>query len=133
MLKEVNKMTAYYITRTVIAIILGGLFALLGAPWWMALLAGVLALAFFIYAPLSGRYTVQPEKNAAALGRDEFTRSVTDKSGRNAFAFMEIVLGGIIIYAMVTYQDVVSVSALSVLLALGVIVFFVSDFWMRRM
>lgn len=126
-------MTAYYVTRIILAVALGGLFALLGAPWWMALLAGLLALAFFIYAPHSGRYTVQPEKNAAPLGRDEFTRSVADKSGRNAFAFMEIVLGGIIIYAMVTNQEVVSVSALSVLLALGIIVFFASDFWLRRM
>jgi hypothetical protein len=125
-------MTAYYVTRTILAIILGGLFALLGAPWWMALLAGVLALAFFIYAPLSGRYTVQPEKNAAALARDEFTRSVSDKSGRNAFVFTEIALAGIILYATVIHLEAVSVSALSVLLALGFIVFFISDFWLRR-
>jgi len=116
-----------------ISIVLGGLFALLGAQWWMAVLAGLLALAVFLYAPLSGRYSVQPDKGLTPLGRDEFARSVTDKAGRNAFAFMMIALAGLVIYSLLSARTVVPVNALSVVLALGVIVFFVSDYWMRRM
>ena len=126
-------MAGYYVSRLIIAIVLGGLFALLGAQWWIAVLAGSLALAVFFYAPLSGRYTVQPDKGLAPLGRDEFSRSVTDKAGRNAFAFMMIALAGIVIYSLLSTRTVVAVTALSVVLALGVIVFFVSDYWMRRM
>lgn len=126
-------MTGYYVSRMMISIVLGVLFALLGAQWWIAVLAGLLAAAGFFYAPLSGRYNVQPDKNLAPLGRDEFSRSITDKAGRNAFAFMIIALAGIIIYSQLSTRMAVPVSTLSVLLALGVIVFFVSDYWMRRM
>jgi hypothetical protein len=87
----------------------------------------------FLYAPLSGRYTVQPDKGLNPLGRDEFSKSITDKAGRNAFAFMMIALAGIIVYSQLSTRIDVPVSALSVILALGVIVFFVSDYWMRRM
>ena len=126
-------MTSYYVSRTLISIILGGLFPLLGAQWWMAVLAGLLALAVFFYAPLNGRYTVQPDKGFTALGRDEFSRSVTDKAGRNAFVFIMIALAGIIIYSLLSARTDVPVNTLSVVLALGVFVFFVSDYWMRRM
>jgi len=126
-------MTSYYISRMIISIVLGGLFALLGAQWWMAILIGLLALAVFIYAPLSGRYTVKADKTLTPLGRDEFSRSVTDKAGRNAFAFMMVALAGIIVYSLLANRTVVTVTALSVVLALGVIVFYVSDYWMRRM
>lgn len=126
-------MTSYYVSRIIISIVLGGLFALLGAQWWMAVLAGLLALVVFFYAPLSGRYTVQPDRGLAPLGRDEFSRSVTDKAGRNAFAFMMITLAGIIVYSLLSARIVVTATALSVVLALGVVVFFVSDYWMRRM
>lgn len=127
-------MTSYYVSRMIISIVLDGLFALLGAQWWMAVLAGLLALAVFFYAPLSGRYyIVQPDKGLTPLGRDEFSRSVTDKAGRNAFAFMMIALAGIIVYSQLSTRIVVPVNALSVVLALGVVVFFGSDYWMRRM
>ena len=126
-------MAGYYVSRLIIAIVLGGLFALLGAQWWIAVLAGSLALAVFFYAPLSGRYTVQPDKSLTPLGRDEFSRSVTNKAGRNAFAFMIITLAGIIVYSQLSARIVVPVNALSVVVALGVVVFFVSDYWMRRM
>ena len=126
-------MTSYYVSRIIISIVLGGLFALLGAQWWMAVLAGLLALAVFLFAPLSGRYTVQPDKGLTPLGRDEFSRSVTDKAGRNAFVFMMIALAGIIVYSQLSSRIGVPVNALSVVLALGVVVFFVSDYWMRRM
>jgi hypothetical protein len=116
-----------------ISIILGSLFALLGAQWWLAVLAGLLSLAVFFYAPLGGRYTVQPDKGFAPLRKDEFSRSVTDKAGRNAFVFIMVTLAGIIIYSQLSTQLVVSVNALSAVLALGVVVFFVSDYWMRRM
>jgi hypothetical protein len=125
-------MTGYYVSRTLISLGLGGLFALLGAPWWLAALAGLLALAMFLYAPLSGRYTVQRENGVNPLGRDEFSQSVTAKAGRNAFVFLMIALGGILVFAQLTGRAAVPVSTLSVLLALGVVVFFVSDYAMRR-
>jgi hypothetical protein len=126
-------MTNYYLSRMIISIVLGGLFALLGAQWWMAVLAGLLALAVFFLSPLSGRYTVQPDKGLTPLRRDEFSKSVTNKAGRNAFAFMMIALAGIVVYSLLSTHTVVTATALSVVLALGVIVFFVSDYWMRRM
>jgi hypothetical protein len=126
-------MTGYYVSRMMIAIFLGGLFALLGAQWWIAVLAGLMAAAVFFYAPLSGHYTVQPEKSLTPLRKDEFSRSITDKAGRNAFAFIIITLAGIILYSQLSTHTMVAVNALSVLMALGVIVFFVSDYWMRRM
>jgi hypothetical protein len=54
-------MSRYYISRILVSVAFGGLFALTGSPWWMAVLTSIVLIALFLYAPHSGRYAVHPE------------------------------------------------------------------------
>lgn len=58
-------LTRYYLTRALMAIALAALLALTGLSWWLAGLAGAVTLAWFLWAPRSGRYLVSEEGGAA--------------------------------------------------------------------
>lgn len=51
-------MTRYYLSRTLLSAGFAALFVAAGSPWWMAAIVGLLSLAFFAWAPRSGRYRV---------------------------------------------------------------------------
>jgi cbb3-type cytochrome oxidase maturation protein len=125
-------MTRYYVSRAVIAVVLASLFALTGSPWWAAVLMGGLALAFFLWAPHSGRYAVQPEHGATALRRDERTQAINDQAARNAFVVSMLILAGIAIYFGALAPALVPVTLLTLVLALGALTYFVSDALLRR-
>jgi hypothetical protein len=125
-------MTRYYVSRIVFAIALGLLFAFTGSPWWMAALIGGLALAFFLWAPQSGRYVVQPERGGTALRRDERTQVINDKAARNAFVISMLSLAAIEVYFGAFAPALVPVALLNLVLALGVLTYFASDAWLRR-
>jgi hypothetical protein len=125
-------MTRYYVSRAVIALAMGLLFALTGSPWWLAALIGGLVLAFFLWAPLSGRYVVQPENGITALRRDERTQGINDKAARNAFVVSMLALAGISIYFGAVAPALVPVALLNLVLALGALTYFASDVWLRR-
>jgi hypothetical protein len=91
---------------------------------------GVVALAFFFYAPHSGRYAVHPELGITALRRDERTQAITDKAARNAFIASMLALAGVALYYGGTAM--VPVAAIHWTLILGALVYFFSDLWMRR-
>ena len=125
-------MTWYYVSRAAISIAVGGLFVLAGAPWWMAAGVGVVALAFFMWAPRSGRYAVRHEDGVTALRRDERTQAITNRAARNGFALTMLSLAGLILYfELVAYSDV-PVSALALVLLIGTVTHFASDLWFRR-
>jgi len=125
-------MARYYIIRVIFSIVFGGLFALLGCPWWMAVLAGLLMLAWFFYAPRSGRYVVQQKNGIFALRRDERSQIIVAKAARNAFIFMWIVIAGIIIYFGSFARVDVPVPLLNIVLFLAIVIGIVSDLWLRR-
>ena len=125
-------MTWYHVSRAVISIAVGGLFVLAGAPWWMAAGVGVVALAFFIWVPRSGRYAVRPEDGVTALQRDERTQAITNRAARNGFALTMLSLAGLILYFELGASSDVPVSALALVLLIGTATHFVSDLWFRR-
>ncbi len=125
-------MSRYYVSRALISVIIGGLLALMGLHWGMAVLGGVLVFAFFLWAPRSGRSAVHPELGVTALRRDERTQAINDKAARNAFVVIMLVMGGLAVYFGTIAPAEVPVSILSLVLALGVVTYFVSDFWLRR-
>lgn len=125
-------MSAYYISRAVISAALGVLLALTGLEWWLAALLGLMVFAFFVYAPHSGRYAVHPELGVTALRRDERTQGINDKAARNAFVVTMLVIAGMAIYFGAIAAVSVPIAALKWTLALGVLVYFVSDFVLRR-
>ena len=88
-------MKVYYLSRALLSLAFGAFFALTGSSWWVALLAGGIAFAFFLWAPRSGRYAVHPELGVTALRRDERTQSINDQAARNAFVVSMLALGGI--------------------------------------
>jgi len=125
-------MSRYYISRTLISAALGGLFALTGASWWMAVLAAATAFAFFLWVPRSGRYAVHPRFGVTALRHDERTRALTDKAARNAFVVTILAIAAIAIYFGSAAQADVPIAFLSGVIALAALTYFTSDLWLRR-
>ena len=125
-------MTVYYVSRAVISAALGVLLALTGLEWWMAALLGAIAFAFFVWAPRSGRYSVHPELGVTALRRDERTQGINDKAARNAFVVTMLAIAGTAIYFGSIAAVSVPIAMLKWTLVLGVLVYFVSDFVLRR-
>ena len=125
-------MSRYYVSRVVISIAFGGLFALTGSPWWMAILVSTVLIALFLYAPHSGRYAVHPELGVMALQRDERTQTVTDRAARNAFVVTMLVIAAIALYFGPISPAAVPVVALKLTLVLGALTYFLSDFLLRR-
>lgn len=126
-------MSRYYISRAIVSTAFGGLFALTGSPWWVALLVGIVAFALFVFAPHSGRYAVHPDLGATALRRDERIQMITDKAARNAFVVAMLTLAGIAIYFGTVVSTDVPTLAIHLTLILATLTYFLSDFWLRRL
>ncbi len=125
-------MSRYYLSRILLSVAFGGLFALTGSPWWMAVLASAALIALFLYAPRSGRYAVHPELGIAALQRDERTQTITDRAARNAFVLTMMAIAAMSIYFGVISPGGVPVIALDLTLVLGAVTYFASDLLLRR-
>ena len=125
-------MSRYYLSRVIISAVWGGFFRLAGAPWWMAVLAGAMALAWFLWAPRSGRYVVRPEHGPSALRRDDRTQAIADKAARNAFVVTYLALGGVGLYYGLIAPGSVPIAVVNIVFVLGAAVYFGSDFWLRR-
>jgi hypothetical protein len=125
-------MKSYYLSRAVVAVAFGALFVLTGSPWWTGVLTGILAYTWFLLAPHIGRYAVHPEFGVTALRRDERAQMINDKAARNAFVASMLALGGIIIYSGTLALTSVPIAVFKWLLILSVLIYYVSDFWLRR-
>lgn len=124
-------MKSYYVSRAIISIAFGALFVS-GSTWWAGILVGTLAFAWFLLAPHIGRYSVHPEFGITALRRDERAQVINDKAARNAFVISMVVLGGIIVYFGTFALTSVPIAVFKWLLILGVLIYYVSDFWLRK-
>lgn len=128
-----NSMRNYYISRTVVAILFGMLFMLLGAEWWMGLLAGLLALAGFAWAPRSGRYVKETGQDGQVrLAHDENTRAIADKAARNGFVVSMILLAVLTLYFWQVGQEMIPIQYLQAVLVSGLLTYAISDTVIRR-
>jgi hypothetical protein len=125
-------MKSYYISRVLFAAALGAVLVLGGSAWWIGVIAGTLALVWFLAAPHLGRYAVHPELGALALRRDERGAAINNSAARNAFVVTMLAMAGIVVYVGAIALDGVPVAVLQWLLILGVLVYYLSDFWVRR-
>ncbi len=123
---------SYYISRAIVSIAFGALFVLTGSTWWTGVFVGILAFAWFLLAPHIGRYSVHPEFGVTALRRDERAQAINDKAARNAFIVNMLTMGGIIVYFGTLSSTSVPSAIFKWVLILGVVVYYVSDFWLRR-
>ena len=123
---------SYYLSRALISAALGGLLAITGSPWWAAVLVSAAAFAIFLWAPVSGRYVVNPERGTTALGRDERSQAIVGVASRNAYGVVMSLLAALILYFGVINPGSVPIHALNLVLFLGVLTYFASDFWLRR-
>lgn len=98
----------------------------------MALPIGLAAIAFFLWAPRSGRYTVNPELGFAALQRDERTQTINDKAARNAFVVTMLAVAALTIYFGASASPVIPMQILNGVLILGVLTYFAIDLFLRR-
>ncbi len=125
-------MKAYYFSRAIISIAFGLLFVLTGSSWWTGVLVGMLAFAWFLLAPHIGRYSVHPEFGVTALRHDERTQAINHKAAQNAFVASMLALGGVIAYYGTLALTSVPIAVLKWLLILGVLIYYLSDFWLRK-
>ena len=124
-------MKSYYVSRALISMAFGVLFAA-DSTWWTGILVGTLAFAWFLLAPHIGRYSVHPEFGITALRRDERAQVINDKAARNAFIISMLALGGIIVYYKIFVLTSVPITVFKWLLIIGVLIYYVSDFWLRK-
>ena len=122
----------YYITRVLVSVVLGGLFWLAGLPWWVAPIVTLVMLAFFLWVPASGRYVARFTGDTARLQRDERMQAIRDQAARNALLGMVLALAGTILYYGLIAPGDVPVTVLSLILALGTVIYAGSDYWLRR-
>lgn len=125
-------MSLYYVSRAIVSITFGGLFYLSGNSLWMAILVGSVAFAWFLWAPHSGRYTVNPELGVTALRRDEHTQQINDHAARNAFVVLGIAIAILSIYFGSVLHSDIPVRILNYALILGACTYYVSDFQLRK-
>lgn len=125
-------MRSYYLSRLAIAAAFGALFVLTGSPVLLGVLVAALGFAWFLVAPRIGRYTVRPGSGAVALSLDERGRAIRDSAARNAFVVCMLALGAVILYFHAQALPSVPTDVLLWVLVLGALVYYVSDFWVRR-
>lgn len=126
-------MKRYYISRGVLSIAFGGVFYLLTDSLIVGLLIAVSVFIVFILLPRSGRYKVFSQKGATALRRDEWTQSINQRSGRNAWVIVTIAGSGLVLYYGLISPGDVPVGLLGFLMLLGVATYYASDFWLRKL
>jgi nitrogen fixation-related uncharacterized protein len=117
----------YIASRAALAAVLAAALCFGGLPWWSAALAGLLTLAFFLWALRSGRYVVQEKGGAVPLRRDERSQTVTDKSARNAFVVTVLAVAALTMVYGRVLEDSVPVSALVGVLGLAALTYALSD------
>ena len=127
-----GRLGKYYISRVLVSATLGAVLVIAGLPWWAGVLAGGLTLAWFLLAPRTGRYVVNPRAGAAALQRDERARTINNAAARNAFVFIMLAAAGVVVYAALRQMSSVPVYSVQLLLVLGLIIYYASDFWLSR-
>ena len=127
-----KNMLPYYLSRTILSAAIGLLLFVTGSTLWMVILISGLILAFFLWAPHSGRYSVHPELGVTALRRDERTQVINDKAARNAFIVSMLTVGAIAVYFGLFGAINISISVFKIVLVIGGLTYFVSDLWLRR-
>ena len=127
-----KKLIPYFLSRIAISITFGFLFFVTGSPIWLSLLVSGTLIALFLYAPRSGRYSVHPEFGITALRRDERTQKINDVAGRNAFVVIMLVIGALVIYYGSLGTTTISLSMINIVMAIGILTYFISDFWLRK-
>lgn len=127
-----KNMMPYYLSRTIFSLLIGVFLLLTGSTVWVSVLTSALILAFFLWAPHSGRYAVHPELGVTALRRDERTQYINDKAARNAFVISMLAAGAFTLYFGLTGAAMIPISILKILLGIGVLAYFISDLWLRR-
>ena len=125
-------MSLYYVSRAIVSIVFGILCYISGNLGWMAILIGLAAFAWFLWAPHTGRYAVHPELGVTALRRDERTQQINDHAARNAFVVLGIAIAILSIYFGSVMQTDVPVRIINYALILGLVTYFASDFRLRK-
>jgi len=125
-------MMKYYVSRGVVTALAVALLLLAGSAWWTATLVGALVLTFFLVAPRSGRYLVKAEPGVPALRGDERTTAVANRAGRNGFVALMLAAGAVGVYWGSIAKTSVPAFVLGLLVSLGWVVYFASDFWLRH-
>ena len=126
-------MKRYYVSRGLLSLILGVLVYLISASWWIGVLSAGIIFTTFVVLSRSGRYRIKPVRGVGALQRDEWTRSINDKAGRNAWVVVAVAGSALILYyGWISPRDV-PIFSLGLLLFAGMFTYYVSDFWLRRL
>ena len=84
-----NPLMPYYRKQLLIALWIGGLFALLAGQWLTGLVVAAWSIGFAVWAPRSGRFVVDPSRGADAVSQDERSRAIGARAS-------EIALGVVI-------------------------------------
>jgi len=127
-----KKLMPYYLSRIAISIAFGYLLFVMGSPILNSILIGGLLIAWFLYAPHSGRYSVHPEFGLTPLRRDEHTQMINNVAARNAFVVSMLTISALVIYFGSMGAVNISIGTIEIVVAIGALTYFISDFWLRK-
>ena len=126
-------MKSYYMSRVVMSIAFGGLVWLVSGYLLAGVLIAAVVFIMFFYLYQSGRYRIDPQKGISALRRDEWTQSINNRSGRNAWVVVAILGSNMVFYYGLLSPGDVPVNLLGGVLLTGLVTYYVSDYWMRKL
>ena len=100
--------------------------------WWSGALVGAAALAFFLWAPRSGRYLMESSGGATPMRLDERTRVIRDRAARDAFIVLLLATSILLFYYGLIVPSSIPVQMLMGAWGLGGLTYFVSDALQRH-
>ena len=123
--------TSDTLTRVVIALVMG---ILIGHKtfWWSGTLVGAASLAFFLWAPRSGRNLMDSSGGATPMRLDERMRAIRDRAARDSLIFLMLALAVFALYFGFLRPGEVPLQLVMGVLGLGYLVYFVSDALRRQ-
>lgn len=82
--------------------------------------------------PRSGRFVVKPENGVTALRRDERSQEIGSRAGSIAFAIVMMAVGTLAVYFGQIRSVDVHPEWLGLIVALGMLTYFIADVRLRR-
>jgi len=121
-MKIYAKLMPYYLSRALLAALLGWLIATSSGLVWMGIVLGLLVFAGFVYYLHNGRYIVDDGHPFFPLRRDDRAESI-----RNKALVVSVVVAGLAYFAIFILNRMAASPAIpsSLVLPLGVVVYFV--------
>jgi nitrogen fixation-related uncharacterized protein len=100
--------------------------------WWSGALVGAAVIAFFLWAPGSGRYLDEPEGGTNPLRLDERMAAIRDRAARDGFVVLMLSLAALVLYFGLFQPGDIPFQWILGVTSFGFLAYFISDALRRQ-